>query len=107
MKEVILSIIEFLKEIVNRLEEAYDTTWGCNDLAEEFNDEVSIRRSINKENFIGFAAGVYTFEAAKEGIMLSENIARQQAEQKFVEGVEKGHFDELYKLKGEKNEPKQ
>lgn len=106
MKIVILSIIEFLKEIVSRLEEAYDITWGGEDLIQEFHEEVKIRKKINKENFIGFAAGVYTFEAAKQGIMLPEKVARKQAEEKFTEGLKKGYFTELYKLKGENNEPK-
>ena len=106
MKTVILNIIEFLNKIVDYLEKAYDLTWGCDDLMEEFKEEVEIRKDLNKEDFIGFAAGIFTFEAAKNGILLPESIAREQAEKKFDEGVEKGHFDELYRLKGEKNEPK-
>lgn len=104
MKVVILNIIEFLKSVTSRLEQAYDLTWGCSNLTKEFNEEVEIRKSINKENFIGFVAGVYTFEAAKNGILLPEKIARKQAEKKFDEGIKEGHFDKLYKLKGESNE---
>lgn len=106
MKVAILNIIGFLEKVLSHLKRAYDLTWGCNDLTEEFNEEVEIRKCINKENFIGFVAGVYTFEAAKDGIMLPEKVARKRAEEKFDEGIKKGHFDRLYKLKGENNEPK-
>ena len=104
MKVVIRNIINFIKKIVDCLENAYDITWGGEDAMEEFKEEVSIRKSINKENFIGFAAGMYTYEAAKNGMFLPENIARQKAEEKFNKGLKEGHFTELYKLKGEKNE---
>ena len=46
MKVVILNIIEFLKSVTSRLEQAYDLTWGCSNLTKEFNEEVEIRKSI-------------------------------------------------------------
>ena len=42
MKVVILNIIEFLKSVTSRLEQAYDLTWGCSNLTKEFNEEVVI-----------------------------------------------------------------
>ena len=106
MKEIVKKFIMFLEELTKKLIYTYDCTWGCDELLEEFKEEVEIRKSINKEEFISFAAGVYTFEAAKIGLFITEDTARKMAEEKFYSGKEKGQFDELYNVKGERNERK-
>ena len=76
MKRFIRGIIELFKDWVYILEKAYDETWGGEDLGKEYVKEIELRKERNKEKFISFVAGVYTFEAARKGIMLNEEIAR-------------------------------
>lgn len=102
MKEIVKHFIIFLDWLVKRITLAYDYTWGCNELLEEFKEEVTIRKNINKEEFISFAAGIYTFEAAKLGIFISEKTALEMAENKFYSEKEKGNIDELYNVKEKK-----
>ena len=104
MKEVIKRVIEAIENIKNKLQKAYDETWGCEELSHNFEEEVMARKEMNKEKFISFVAGVYTFEAARKGILLNEEIARDLATDKFNQEVDKGTFDSLYNVKGEKNE---
>jgi hypothetical protein len=104
MKRFIRGIIELFKDWVYILEKAYDETWGGEDLGKEYVKEIELRKERNKEKFISFVAGVYTFEAARKGIMLNEEIARDLATDKFNQEVDKGTFDSLYNVKGEKNE---
>lgn len=104
MKHIIKNTIDIFEGWINTLKNAYDETWGGEDLGEEFADEIEQRKHFNKEKFISFVAGVYTFEAARKGIMLNEEIARDLATDKFNQEVSKGTFDSLYNVKGEKNE---
>jgi hypothetical protein len=102
MKHLIRNTIDFLERGIFNLKKAYDDTWGGEDLGEEFADELEQRKEENKEKFISFVAGIYTFEAMRKGIMLHEDIARDLATNKFNEEVGKGTFDELNNIKEKK-----
>lgn len=101
MKEIVEIVINKLELILERLKLAYDETWGIEDLMAEFQEEVEIRKAANKENFIGFVAGFYATETARQGLYMSEEMARELAEKKFEVEKKNGKFDELYNLKGE------
>ena len=96
LKNFIKAIISGLNNISKRLNDAYDETWGIDELTQEFSSEVEGRKEYNKEKTLeimalDIAKNVYN----KHNIMLKEAQARRIAIALFDKAKRDGVIDEL------------
>lgn len=96
VKNIIKSIISGLNIVSKKLNDAYDETWGIEELTQEFSSEVEGRKEYNKEKTIelmaiDIAKNVYE----KHKITLKEVQARRIAYALFDKAKRDGVIDEL------------
>ena len=104
MRKIIIKVLKLMEHIYTAVQKAYIDTFNDEILAEELKDRINELQEINKAKYIGFAAGVYTHRAAKEGRYLPTTTAVRMAEKSFIDNLLADRLDELNNIKGEGNE---
>lgn len=104
MKKIIVLVMRFIEYIYVAIQRAYLDTYSDEILAEDLKQRIEELQEINKAKYIGFAAGVYTNEAAKKGMYLPTSSAVRMAEKSFIDNLLADKLDELNNIKGEGNE---
>ena len=85
-KEFIKWFIDTLEELHRTLNEAYEETYGCEDIAFEASREITLRKRRNKDAFIVKAMKQVTKDVLKkEGYLIPPDVAIVIAERLFQE----------------------
>lgn len=98
-KEFIKRVINKLKTITKRIEEAYEETYPDFELVNQFNKEVERRKEENKQNLLMRLAIMVMKKCYEDtGHTPPFFVAQQMAEDMFEMGKEKGDINELNEL---------
>lgn len=104
-KKIVEYLLTLLDDIRCLMRDAYEETYGCEDVAREFDCEVRLRRRRNKDEFIVRAMKQVTKDILKkEGYIIPPATAAVIAERLFEEAIANDDIDELNNLKVRKED---
>ena len=96
--------INLLEDLHNTLNEAYEETYGCEEVSSEFAREIILRKRKNKDDFIVAAMAQVTKDILKkEGYLIPPTTAAVFAEKLFAEAKLNNDIDELNNLRTKEN----
>lgn len=98
-KDFIKWLIETLEDLHITLVDAYEETYGCEEVGAEATREIILRKRRNKDNFIAKAMKQVTKDVLKkDGYLIPVDVAGAIAERLFQEAKRNNDIDELNNL---------
>ena len=98
-KKILRVFMNNIEWLAKEVRESYEEAYGCEDLAREAQIEINMRKRLNKMKTMEFIKEKLQNKHLREtGLLLTEELLEQEAEEAFQRGIDQGAIDILNNL---------